>query len=85
MNLGGIIYWAYHTNSGSKNCTTMTNPNVIKINPKFNNSIKQQTPFVFGQKGFGADIVSMVIPGRRVIFDLTVDISDGNGIPLRYE
>lgn len=64
----------------------MTNPNVTKMSPKFNSNIKQQIPLVFGQNGFGADIVSIVIPGRRVIFVFTVDTSDGaSGGPLRYE
>lgn len=30
--------------------------------PKFKSSIKQQTPLTFGQKGFGADIVSILAP-----------------------
>ena len=77
---------SYHTNNGSKNWITITNPSVTKINPRFSNSIKQQMPFVFGQNGFGADIVSMVIPGRLVTFVLTVDTSEGAiGCPLRYE
>ncbi len=63
----------------------MTNPKVTKINPKFSNSIKQHMPFVLGQNGFGADMVSMVIPGRLVILVLTVETSDGAGGPLRYE
>lgn len=66
---------------------TITNPSVTRISPKFNSNIKQQIPFVLGQNGFGADIVSIVIPGRRVIFVLTVDTSDGasGGPVLRYE
>lgn len=81
-----MFEYTYHTNKGSKNCITTTNPNVTKINPKFNKSIRQHIPLVFGQNGFGADIVSIVTPGRLVTFVLTVDISDGAiGGPLRYE
>lgn len=47
------------------NCITMTNPSVTSIKPKFNSNIRQQTPFTFGQKGFGADIASMRAPARR--------------------
>lgn len=75
----------YHTKSGSKNCITMTKPKVTKISPKFRSNIRQQMPFVFGQNGFGADIVSMVMPGFLVIFVFTVDTSEGAGGPLRYE
>lgn len=40
-------------------------PSVTKIKPKLSNSIKQQTPFTFGQNGLGADIASMRAPARR--------------------
>lgn len=29
---------------------------MTNINPKLSSSIRQQTPFTFGQNGFGADI-----------------------------
>lgn len=61
----------------------MTNPKVTKISPKFNKSIRQQMPFVLGQNGFGADIVSIVIPGRLVILVFTVDTSERADGPLR--
>lgn len=38
---------------------------MTRIKPKFNNSIKQQTPLTFGQNGFGADISSTLAPARR--------------------
>lgn len=75
----------HHTNNGSKNCMTITKPNVTNMRPRFNNNMRQHMPLVFGQKGFGADIVSTVTPGFRVIFDLTVDTSDGARPLLRYE
>lgn len=43
----------------------MTKPSVININPKLSNTIRQQTPFTFGQNGFGADIASIRAPARR--------------------
>lgn len=52
----------HQTKTGSKNCITITNPNVTRISPKLIKSIKQQTPFGFGQKGFGADIASILAP-----------------------
>lgn len=43
----------------------MTNPSVTRIKPKLSKSMRQQTPFTFGQNGFGADIASMRAPARR--------------------
>lgn len=43
----------------------MTNPSVTRIKPKLSRSIRQHTPFTFGQNGFGADIASMRAPARR--------------------
>lgn len=43
----------------------MTNPSVTRIKPKLSKIIRQQTPFAFGQNGFGADIASMRAPARR--------------------
>lgn len=63
----------------------MTKPNVTSISPRLSSSIRQHIPLVFGQNGLGADIVSMVTPGLRVILDLTVDTSDGARPLLRYE
>lgn len=64
---------------------TMTKPNVTRMSPRLSNSIRQHMPLVFGQNGLGADMVSTVTPGLRVIFDLTVDTSDGARPLLRYE
>lgn len=41
---------------------TITKPSVTRIKPKLSRSIRQQTPFTFGQKGFGADIASTLAP-----------------------
>lgn len=60
----------------------MTNPSVTKIIPKFNRSIRQHIPLMFGQKGFGAAIASIVIPAFLEPFDLRVLAIDG-AIPLR--
>lgn len=35
--------------------------------PKFNNNIKQQTPLMLGQNGFGADMVSILAPRLVVL------------------
>lgn len=56
------VIYTHHTKSGSKNCITITNPNVTRISPKFIKSIRQQTPLGFGQNGFGADIASILAP-----------------------
>lgn len=56
---------AYQTNSGSINCITITKPSVTKIKPKLSSNMRQQTPFTFGQNGFGADMASMRAPVRR--------------------
>lgn len=53
---------SYHTKGGSNNWRTIENPNVTRINPKLISNNKQQTPFVFGQHGFGAAIVSTKTP-----------------------
>lgn len=63
---------------------TMTKPKVMSIKPRLMRSRRQHRPFVLGQKGLGADIVSTTAPPLREVFVLTVDISDGAG-PLRYE
>lgn len=55
----------YQTNRGSINCITITNPRVTSIKPKLSSNIRQQTPFTFGQNGFGADIASIRAPARR--------------------
>lgn len=56
--------YSYHTNNGSINCITITNPSVTNINPRFNSNIRQHTPFTFGQNGFGAVIASSLAPAR---------------------
>lgn len=68
------VLWigTYHTKSGSTNWITITNPSVTRINPRLSNNIKQQTPFTFGQNGFGADIASIRAPARRDRFDRPV-------------
>lgn len=63
--LNQIYCNAYHTNNGSINCITITNPSVTNIKPKLSSNIRQQTPFTFGQNGFGADIASILAPARR--------------------
>lgn len=40
----------------------MMNPMATKISAKLTRSIRQHTPFVFGQNGLGADIVSITTP-----------------------
>jgi hypothetical protein len=54
----------HHTNSGSTNWMTMTKPNVMRIRPRLMSSMRQQTPRMFGQKGFGAVIASTLAPMR---------------------
>lgn len=41
---------------------TITKPNVTRIKPRLRSNIRQQIPLVFGQKGFGVDMVSIIIP-----------------------
>lgn len=62
----------------------MTNPNVTRIIPKFSNNMRQHIPFIFGQNGFGAAIVSIVTPPFLDVFVFTVLAVDG-ATPLRYE
>lgn len=59
------VNMAYQTNNGSINWITITKPRVTNISPRFNSSIKQHTPFTFGQNGLGADINSTWAPARR--------------------
>jgi len=40
----------------------MENPSVNKISPRLTRTKRQQTPFVFGQQGLGALIVSIITP-----------------------
>lgn len=47
----------YHTNIGSKNCTTITRPKVTRIRPRFSSSIRQHIPLIFGQNGFGTEVM----------------------------
>lgn len=65
FNSGQFKNNTHQTNNGSINCITITKPSVTKIKPKFSNNMRQQTPFTFGQKGFGADIASIRAPARR--------------------
>lgn len=64
MDKGEVIQ-SYQTNNGSMNWMTITKPSVTSISPRFSSSIKQHTPFTFGQNGFGADINSTCAPARR--------------------
>lgn len=54
----------------------MTKPSVTRIRPRFISSIRQHIPFVFGQKGFGVDIVSIIIPPWREVRVLIVEPPD---------
>lgn len=69
----------HQTNRGSINCITITKPSVTRIKPKFSSNMRQQTPFTFGQNGFGADIASTRAPARRdrllrpVLFELATE------------
>lgn len=60
---------------------TMTNPRVTKIIPKFNRSMRQHIPFMFGQNGLGAAIASTVIPAFLDPLDFRVLATEG-AIPL---
>lgn len=60
-----MVFHTHHTNKGSMNCMTITKPKVTRISPKLSNTIRQQTPLMFGQNGFGADISSTLAPARR--------------------
>ena len=50
----------------------MMNPMQIRMSERLVRTMRQQTPRVLGQKGFGADIVSTARPAFIVFFDLTV-------------
>lgn len=52
----------YHTNGGSNNWSTIEKPNVTRISPRLIRTRRQHTPFVFGQQGLGAAIVSTITP-----------------------
>jgi hypothetical protein len=60
----------FHTNAGSGSCNTMMKPMATSISPRFINAIKQQIPRVFGQNGFGADIVSTTTPALVVLLGM---------------
>ena len=53
-------------------CKTIINPMQIRISDRLVRTIRQQTPFVLGQNGLGADIVSTASPAFIVFLDLTV-------------
>lgn len=71
-----IAQYTYQTTNGWKNCMTITKPRVTRIKPRFKSNIRQQTPLVFGQKGFGVDIVSTIIPPFRDVRVFTVEVPD---------
>lgn len=48
------------------------NPMQIRMSERLVRTMRQQTPRVLGQKGFGADMVSTARPAFMVFFDLTV-------------
>jgi hypothetical protein len=67
----------YQTNRGSKNWMTTTKPRVTRIRPKLTSNIRQQIPFVLGQNGLGAAMVSTTRPPLREVFVFTVETSEG--------
>lgn len=48
---------------------TITKPNVTRIKPRLRSNMRQQIPLVFGQKGLGVDIVSIIIPSFLDVWD----------------
>ena len=61
------------TNVGSCNCSTMMNPMATKMMARLTRTIRQHTPLVFGQNGFGADIVSTTTPAFVVLLGSVED------------
>jgi len=62
----------FQITGGSVSWRTMMNPMQIRIKDRFVRTMRQQTPRVLGQNGFGADMVSTARPAFMVFFDLTV-------------
>ena len=60
------------TTGGSVSCSTMMNPMQMRMRERLVSTIRQHTPFVLGQKGLGADMVSTARPAFIVFLDLTV-------------
>ena len=50
----------------------MMNPMQMRMRDRLVSTIRQHTPFVLGQKGLGADMVSTARPAFIVFLDLTV-------------
>lgn len=66
---------------------TITNPRVTRMIPKFNKSMRQHMPLTLGQKGFGAAIVSTVIPAfldPLPVFTVLLLVTEG-ATPDLYE
>ena len=61
------------TNVGSCSCSTMMNPMATKMMARLTRTIRQHTPLVFGQNGFGADIVSTTTPAFVVLLGSVED------------
>lgn len=61
--------YTYQTINGWKNWMTITKPNVTRIKPRLRSNMRQQIPLVFGQKGLGVDIVSIIIPSFLDVWD----------------
>jgi hypothetical protein len=60
----------------------MLNPNVTRIRPRLMRTRRQQRPLVLGQKGFGADMVSITTPA--FVLDLFVEAMEGLVALLLY-
>ena len=76
-----VVKVNYQTKRGSKNWITMTNPRVTKMSPRLRSSMRQQTPLVFGQNGFGADIVSTIRPPFLEV-RVRVEATEGGALPV---
>lgn len=62
----------FQTTGGSVSWRTIINPMQMRMRERFVRTIRQQTPFVLGQNGLGADIVSTASPAFIVFLLLTV-------------
>ena len=86
VNFKNMGWICYQTTGGSVSWRTMMNPIQIRMRDKLVRTIRQQTPFVFGQNGFGADMVSTARPAFMVFLDFTVLIPLAlvNAVPLLF-
>ncbi len=62
----------YQTKAGSWSWSTMMNPIATRMRARLTSTMRQHTPLVLGQNGFGADMVSTTTPALVVLRPVVV-------------